>query len=59
MLGFKNFRCARILLSGIELIHLIAKGQMEDRGTACTHAEQFYSRVPSSCAFLTVSSWRS
>jgi hypothetical protein len=41
MLGFKNFRCARILLSGIELIHLIAKGQMEDRGTACTHAEQF------------------
>ncbi|SAL87821.1 integrase catalytic region [Caballeronia terrestris] len=43
MLGFKNFRCARILLSGIELMHMIAKGQMEDRGIACTHAEQFYS----------------
>jgi hypothetical protein len=28
MLGFKNFRCACILLSGIELMHMIAKGQM-------------------------------
>ena len=26
MLGFKNFRCARILLGGIEVAHLIAKG---------------------------------
>lgn len=43
MLGFKNFRCARILLSGIELMHMIAKGQMEDRGIGCTRAEQFYS----------------
>jgi putative transposase len=28
MLGFKSFRCARILLAGIEL-HMIAKGQMQ------------------------------
>jgi putative transposase len=43
MLGFKNFRCARIPLSGIELMRMIAKSQMEDRGIACTRAEQFYS----------------
>lgn len=42
MLGFKNFRCARILLSGIELMHMITKGQMQDRGIGCTHAQQFY-----------------
>jgi len=42
MLGFKNFRCARILLSGIELMHMIAKGQMEERGIGCTRAEQFH-----------------
>ena len=29
MLGFKEFRCARILLSGIELMHMIRKGQMK------------------------------
>ena len=43
MLGFKNFRCARILLSGIELMHMIAKGLLEDSGIGCTHAQQFYS----------------
>jgi hypothetical protein len=35
MLGFKNFRCARILLSGIELMHMIAEDQMQDRGIGC------------------------
>ena len=30
MLGFKKFGCARILLNGIELMHLINKGQMKD-----------------------------
>jgi hypothetical protein len=45
MLGFKNFRCARILLSGIELMHMIAKGQMEGSGIRNTRAEQFYSLV--------------
>nr|WP_175166228.1 IS6 family transposase [Paraburkholderia fynbosensis] len=43
MLGFKSFRCGRILLSGIELMHMIAKGQMQDRGIGYTRAQQFYS----------------
>jgi transposase-like protein len=42
MLGFKTFRCARILLGGIELMHMIAKGQMKDGGGGQTPAEQFY-----------------
>src|SRR5260370_1571513 len=45
MLGFKNFRCARILLSGIEVMHMIRKGQMKDDVIARTAAEQFYSLV--------------
>jgi putative transposase len=43
MLGFKNFRCARILLGGIELMHMIAKGQMEDAGIQLPPFAQFYS----------------
>ena len=43
MLGFKEFRCARILLSGIELMHMIRKGQLKDAGKAQTPAQQFYS----------------
>ena len=43
MLGFKNFRCARILLSGIELMHMIRKGQMKDGGRGQTPAQTFYS----------------
>ncbi|MGF6919263.1 transposase-like protein [Paraburkholderia sp. 40] len=44
MLGFKDFRCARILLSGIELMHMIAKGQMKDAGKLKPPgARQFYS----------------
>jgi transposase-like protein len=43
MLGFKKFRCARILLGGIEVMHMIAKGQMEAAGIDQTPAEQFYS----------------
>ena len=43
MLGFKDFRCARILLSGIELMHMIRKGQMKDAGRAQNPAHQFYS----------------
>ncbi|TAM06217.1 MAG: IS6 family transposase [Paraburkholderia sp.] len=43
MLGFKSFRCARILLTGIELMHMIAKGQMKCvRGTHPSAAGQFY-----------------
>lgn len=34
MLGFKKFGCARILLSGIELMHMINKGQMKTTSTS-------------------------
>ncbi|KJK23999.1 integrase [Burkholderiaceae bacterium 16] len=44
MLGFKVFRCARILLGGIEVMHMIVKGQMKyARGTNPSAADQFYS----------------
>jgi putative transposase len=43
MMGFKDFRCARIILSGIETMHMIRKGQMKDGGVARTAAAQFYS----------------
>jgi transposase-like protein len=43
MLGFKSFRCARVILGGIELMHMIAKGQMKsDGGRHRSVAEQFY-----------------
>jgi DDE domain len=45
MMGFKDFRCARIILAGIELMHMIRKGQMHDDGFAKTAAGQFYSLV--------------
>ena len=46
MMGFKDFRCARIILSGIELMHMIRKGQMRvAKGTHPSPAEQFYSLV--------------
>jgi putative transposase len=43
MMGFKDFRCARIILSGIEIAHMIRKGQMCDDGVTSTAADQFYS----------------
>ncbi len=43
MLGFKIFRCARILLSCIELMHMIKKGQLTDSWSSQISAEQFYS----------------
>jgi len=43
MLGFKIFCCARILLGGIEIMRMIAKGQMKcARGTRPSAAYQFY-----------------
>jgi transposase-like protein len=45
MMGFKDFRCARIILGGIEVMHMIRKGQMKDGGKARTPAQQFYSLV--------------
>lgn len=44
MLGFQSFRSARVTLQGIELMHMIKKGQMitvDGRGLSA--AEQFYS----------------
>lgn len=43
MMGFKDFRCARIILSGIEIMHMIRKGQMREDGIAVSTADQFYS----------------
>jgi transposase-like protein len=34
MMGFKDFRCARIILAGIEVMHMIRKGQMRGDGIA-------------------------
>jgi transposase-like protein len=45
MMGFKNFRCARIILVGIEIMHMICKGQIHDDGFAKSAAEQFYSLI--------------
>ena len=44
MLGFKTLRCARILLAGIEVMHMIRNGQLgaiED--PASSAANPFYS----------------
>jgi putative transposase len=43
MMGFKNFRCARIILGGIETMHMIRKGQMNDGRKALSSVKQFYS----------------
>ena len=45
MMGFKDFRCARIILGGIETMHMITKGQMKSSATIQTPAEQLYSLV--------------
>ena len=44
MLGFKDFDCVRVILSGIEVMHMIKKGQMKctDK-TPLSAANQFYS----------------
>ena len=44
MLGFKSFRCARILIAGIETMHMIRKGQRRAlKDLASSAANQFYS----------------
>jgi transposase-like protein len=45
MMGFKSLRCARVILAGIEVMHMIRKGQMKDAVVQRTAAEQFYSLV--------------
>jgi putative transposase len=44
MLGFKSFRAAQRRLAGIEVMHMIKKGQMNGGGgQKQTPPEQFYS----------------
>jgi putative transposase len=45
MMSLKDFRCARIILSGIEVMHMIRKGQVKAAGIQLTAAKQFYSLV--------------
>src|SRR5260370_42274229 len=46
MLGFKDFGCARIILSGVEIMHMIKKGQMKcENKTPLSAPAQFYSLV--------------
>jgi len=43
MLGFKAFGTAQRTLAGIEVMHMLKKGQMEEGGKqGQTPAEQFY-----------------
>jgi putative transposase len=42
MLGFKSFWSAAITIAGIEIMHMIRKGQMRSRATLCP-VEPFYS----------------
>jgi putative transposase len=43
MLGFKSFEAAQSTLTGIELMHMLRKGQLVDKGEqGLTVAEQFY-----------------
>ena len=44
MLGFKTHRCARVLIAGIETMHMIHKGQMNSpEGQVAFAAARFYS----------------
>ena len=44
MLGFKNFRCARAVIAGIETMHMIKKGQLAaTKDRASSAADKFYS----------------
>jgi transposase-like protein len=44
LLGFKSFDAARCTLAGIELMHMLRKGQLvgEEGAEGLTPAEQFY-----------------
>ena len=43
MLGFKSFRTASAVLAGIELMHMIRKGQMNtEKVMGLSFAKQFY-----------------
>ena len=43
MPGFKAFRCARIILAGVEVMHMIEKGPLDcPKAQASSAATQFY-----------------
>ena len=42
ILGFKSFWSAAVTLAGVELLHMIRKGQLRTTGELC-RAQQFYS----------------
>ena len=42
MLGFKSFRAARAILAGVELMHMIRKGQFMLKREGILFADQFY-----------------
>jgi transposase-like protein len=44
MLGFKSFWSARVIIAGIETMHMIRKGQLDcPGGQPMSAANQFYS----------------
>ena len=46
MLNFKSFRAAGSVLAGIELMHMIRKGQFAINGAnAMSFADQFYAQA--------------
>jgi putative transposase len=50
MLGFKSFRAAQAVLAGIELMHMIRKGQFNMAGCdGMSIAEQFYTLAAQVC----------
>lgn len=51
MLGFKSFRAAAKVLAGIELMHMIRKGQMVlKRCEGMSYANQFYALAGEICS---------
>jgi transposase-like protein len=45
IMGFKDFRCARIIRGGIETMHMLRKGKMNDGGKKLSPVQKFYSLV--------------
>ena len=42
MLGFKDFHCAHVILSGIKVMHMIKSGQVEFSGKFCCPPHSSY-----------------
>jgi putative transposase len=51
MLGFKSFNAAKSVLAGIELMHMICKGQSHFTGSVeMSFADQFYALAGGICS---------